>query len=104
MRTFIGITSGNVQKFVNWWNASFPFDYWFRKKHNIPFNSELHCQSNFIDQYIEYLESKSFKEFSEKTNEEKKKYEPGKNNWLLPKKYTESDIQEMFDNLDIDKL
>lgn len=101
MQNFIGITSDNVQKFVIWWNSSFQFDHWWRNKHNIPFNSEHHRQSNFIDIYIEFLEDKSFNNIS---SDNVKKYEPGKRNWMLPKKYSEKDIEKMFDDLDIDKL
>ena len=39
---------------INW--SSFPIDYWWRKRYNIPFGSKEHREMNFIDMYIEWKE------------------------------------------------
>ena len=49
----------NVEKEIehyifNW--HSFPIDYWWRKKYNVPFGSRQHREQNFIDMLIEYQE------------------------------------------------
>lgn len=94
----IGIKS--VRQFVLQWNNSFPLDLWWRKKYNIPFNSKSHRQSNFIDQLIEFIEDKMLREETEK----KEKYQPGKLNWMKPKKYTDEEVKELFDQIDLDKI
>ena len=38
----------------NWY--SFPIDYWWRKKYNVPFGSRAHREMNFIDMVIEFEE------------------------------------------------
>lgn len=38
----------------NWY--SFPIDYWWRKKYNVPFGSRAHREMNFIDMAIEFEE------------------------------------------------
>ena len=43
-----------VEFIFNW--HEFPFDYWWRKRYNIPFGSSAHREMNFIDMYIEYQE------------------------------------------------
>lgn len=44
-----------VKRFIFDWHE-FPFDYWWRKRYNIPFGSSMHREMNFIDMYIEYQE------------------------------------------------
>lgn len=38
------------------WNGSWRYDYWWREKHNIAFNSEAHRAANQIDIKFEYTE------------------------------------------------
>lgn len=99
MRNIIGITS-DIKEFVNWWNITFPVDYYWRSKHNIPFNSLAHQESCFIDQYIEYSEDLIYQKI--KSSEKEEKYQPGHMNWLKPKVYTKEEVDEIFDNLDLE--
>jgi hypothetical protein len=94
----IGLES--AKQFVIRWNNRFPIDLWFRKKYSIPFNSSVHQESDFIDQLFEFLEHRMLQEEVEK----KEKYQPGKANWLKQKKYSEQEIQEIFDNLNLDDI
>jgi hypothetical protein len=94
----IGLKS--AKQFVIRWNISFPIDLWFRKKYNIPFNSPAHNESDFIDQLFEFIEHQMLQEDVQK----KEIYQPGKRNWLKQKKYSEKEMQEIFDNIDLDKL
>jgi hypothetical protein len=104
VHTFIGISSFNVKNFVNYWSNSYPTDLWWRQKHNIAFNSLAHQQSCFIDQLFEYYEEETFREIAKKSDEKKEVYQPGRMNWLKPKVYSQEEIENMFDNIDLDKL
>ena len=50
------------------WNNQFPVDYWWRKKHNIPFMSQQHRQSNFWDQLFEYKEDVLISSLNQKSD------------------------------------
>lgn len=102
MYNSIGITS-DIQGFVNWWNITFPVDYYWRSKHNISFNSLAHQESCFIDQCFEYLEDLSYHK-AKSIQDKKEVYQPGHMNWLKPKKYSEKEIDEMFNSLDIENM
>ena len=94
------IGTESVKQFVYSWSTRFPVDLWWRKKYNIPFNSPAHRQSNFIDQYIEFIENKMLNEEVDK----KEKYQLGSLNWMKPKVYSDEEIKDIFDNLDLDKI
>lgn len=44
-----------VDNFILDWHQ-FPLDYWWRKKHNVPFGSQQHRDMNFFDMLVEYRE------------------------------------------------
>ncbi len=67
----------NVKDFVRRWNYRFPVDYWWRKKHEVFFNSPEHRNSNFWDQFFEYEEDKMYELLRQK-----KEYEPNEDDWL----------------------
>lgn len=100
---YTGISEKNLKQFVNFWNSKFPLDFWWRQKHNIPFNSSSHCQSTFIDQYIEYLEDKYYNNISIENNK-KDIYQPGKGNFLKKKIYTNQEIDQMFNSINLDEV
>lgn len=104
MHTFIGISLSNVKKFVNYWDSSFPLDYYWRQRHNVAFNSEQHRQSCFIDQLFEYLEDEAFQKILKKSIDKKEVYQPGFQNWLKSKKYSEKEVDDIFNSLDLDNL
>jgi hypothetical protein len=84
------------------WNNSFPLDKWFRKKYNLPFNSEAHRQSNPIDIYFEYQEDKMFDEYDERiVTQRQAATEYAKGNWIKPRKSEEQATIDAFDNIDI---
>ena len=104
-------TIEDVKGFVLNWNLRSPIDRWWREKHNISFNSEVHRTSSFIDQLIEYEEDKLFRELVkeelekvDQDNEEKaiKEYVPGQGNFLKKKEYSEKDADKIFDDVSLD--
>jgi hypothetical protein len=42
------------------WNLRFPIDRWWRNKHNIPYGSPAHRESNPLDQLFEFREDVLF--------------------------------------------
>lgn len=67
----------DLDAFIIRWNNKFPFDYWWRKKYGVPFNSDEHRSTCLIDMYYDYREEELLKRNLEKVNdrkERKKKY------------------------------
>lgn len=50
--------SQELDNFIVRWNNKFPLDYWWRNKHGVAFNSEIHRSTCPIDIYIESREQK----------------------------------------------
>lgn len=108
----------NIQECVNIWNKKIPIDKWYRRKYNIPFNSDLHKNVSFIDMYFDFYEyfkseidrrKNKIKEEREKnirreTRLDSEEYIKGKGNFMKEVIFTQKDIDEMFDNLDIDSI
>lgn len=84
-----------VEFIFNW--HEFPFDYWWRKRYNIPFGSSAHREMNFIDMYIEYQEflllnkPESVEEDYFNTNDD-----------IV--KMSEEEINDDYENLDLTKF
>lgn len=96
------ISLENLREFVYQWNNKYPFDRWWREKHNAGFLSAQHREMNLIDMRLEYEEDRIFEELKEK-----KKYQPGKGDWLLKdedRKLTPEEVDVAFDKLDINSL
>ena len=55
-----------LKKFVVQWNNRFPYDRWWREKHNIPFLSEEHRKADFLSQMMEFYEDKMYKDLQQK--------------------------------------
>lgn len=51
-----------IREEVLQWNQRFPIDFWWRKKHNVPFMSKTHREASFLDQVFEYEEDKLMNE------------------------------------------
>lgn len=90
----------NLKDFIYKWNKNFPFDYFWRKKYNIAFNSPQHREMNLIDIKIDILEEKIIKEAVEITNKAKEDFENYKltGNWLNEKPVTSLSDEE-FKNI-----
>lgn len=87
-----------ISNFVINWNNRFPIDYWWRKKYNIPFNSEKHRQANFIQMFYEYEEEREMKKLFDKISKEE---EDKDINDITGSNMTKEEIDEDFENLDI---
>lgn len=99
----------NLRELVKKWNSLFPLDRWYREKYNIPFNSEKHRQLSMIDMFFEYYEwyLYHYKPKVDKENRREDNKEPyikGTGNFMKKHVLSQSDIDKMFNELDIDKM
>lgn len=90
----------DLEKFVIDWNSKFPLDRWYRKKHNLRFNSTQHRGTNLVDVYFEFIEDRLYNEAETKLSKEQQKFERyKKNGWLEPKEIKVDEIN--FDPKDL---
>lgn len=84
------------------WNNKFKYDYLFRRKFNIPFNSSEHRALSPIDVKFAVLEEKMILEERKKYQRieaERKKYEET-GQWLRKRKLSEQQEEELFSLID----
>lgn len=91
-----------IKRFIFNWHE-FPFDYWWRKRYNIPFGSSQHREMNFIDMYIEYQEELLLKEkiYEEDIEED---IDLGINNGKEVVKLSKQEIDDDYNNLDLSQF
>lgn len=92
-----------VLNYIINWNRLYPIDYWWRKKHKIPFGSVKHRQANFIQMYYEYEEEKMINDVIKKSKEEHKDEDFIKelNKSGVTKNMTQEQIDYDFENIDL---
>lgn len=87
-----------IKRFIFNWHE-FPFDYWWRKRYNIPFGSPTHREMNFIDMYIEYQEELLLNDVIEQEDIEED-IDLGINEKKVVK-LSKQEIDDDYDNLDL---
>ena len=95
-----------MRGYIKAWNISYPIDYWWRKKHKVPFGSEKHRQHNFVDMKLEYLEDLMYRDLRKK-DELSDSYKPGTGSWLKKrkvKKLSQAEIDAAFEDLDLRQI
>jgi hypothetical protein len=88
------------------WNDVWRYDYWFRKKYNIHFNSEEHRSLNQIDIkfcFVEHILA-SEEEVNNEIREKQLKIYNETGDWLRDRKLSKEKEDALFDLIDIDKL
>ena len=80
--------NNSLKEEVYLWNKRFPVDRWWRQKHDVPFNSPTHRESNFLDQLFEYFEDEMYDPQNLKEN-----YIPNNGDWLGKKEVSEEKQQ-----------
>ena len=83
-----------ISNFLNRWHSDFILDYWWRKKHNVPFGSPEHRAMNFIDMLIEYQEDEEVRRARERAIMEEYEDTGGM-------KISQEEIDSDYDNLDL---
>lgn len=84
------------------WSNTWKYDYWWRKKYNIPFNSEAHRNATPIDIKIEYIENHfSNKQLDQlQVSEAKLKEYVDTGKWIK-ENVDEKRDKELFDKMDL---
>lgn len=83
-----------ISNFLNRWHSDFILDYWWRKKHNVPFGSPEHRAMNFIDMLIEYQEDEEVRIARKRAIMEEYEDAGGM-------KISQEEIDSDYDNLDL---
>lgn len=90
-----------LRELVLQWNSDWRYDYWWRQKHNIPFNSRAHREANQLDIAFEYFEAQlSNQALEEYQDEEAKKKLRESGQWIQRSKSVEKKIEQLFANKD----
>lgn len=96
-----------IESYIIRLNIDSPIDRWWRKKHNVAFNSAEHRAITIIDQYAEWYEEHLLKESEERVKEVNGDPYMGEGDFLLAKEETEHDrtlSDEEFDNISLDDI
>jgi len=94
-----------ASEFLEQWH-SFPIDYWWRKKYNVPFGSVTHREMNFIDMLIDYQEELDINKRISKSNDVSDKdyesvgYYENKDSNVL----SQAEIDDAFENLELSQF
>ena len=94
--------SENIKELVENWNKAIPIDRWYRKKYNIPFNSPTNRQISLIDIFFEFLEFVVTQ--PKRKKEEQEPYIKGEGNFMKEIVFSPKDIDQLFDEIDIDSI
>lgn len=104
----INKTTTNLREFIIDWDNRFSFDLWWRRKYNIPFNSQRHRKMCLIDIKIERVEILLMEEYEQKM-EKKRNYledkDIWKDSWLQSQKVDNTPLtDDEWENLDLSQL
>jgi len=90
-----------LKEYVIKWENAWRYDYWWRKKHNIPFNSAAHREVTQLDIAFEYFEEEMSNKAFKKLNEEE---EIKKGKITRQTKTDESKEDELFNKMKLDSF
>lgn len=91
-----------LKDFIVAWDRSFYYDYWWRQKYHVAFNSEQHRSANQINIAMEYLENNVANVDIKKIMDEQERIKALKQfGW---EKVNKDKEKEFFDNLDLDQF
>lgn len=93
-----------IDDFILEWNIKYPVDRWWRKKHNIPFNSSAHRECSFLDMFFEFNEDKMYEKAYENMSNKDSVYKPDSGDFLKPVQEITDISDEDWDDVDIDKF
>lgn len=94
-----------LTEFTLKWSNTWRFDYWWRKKYNIPFGSEAHRNISQIDIKMEYIENHyALKQIDKHQNDEERLKEYKETGRWLRVSVDETKEKELFDKMDLSKF
>jgi len=96
----------DIKSFIKKWNRQYPWDSWWRKKFSIPFGSEQHRKTSFIDMLIQYEEALYLKKIEEASSEEEEAIDEiiGLSDKKESIKMSKKDLDTTYDELDLDEF
>lgn len=94
----------DVKRFMIRWNNRYPLDYWWRKKHNVPFLSQTHKEQSFLNQLMEYEEDCLYNELDEKDNSSIDEYIPNIGDIFKVPLLKEENTKKQIDAEDIEEF
>lgn len=93
----------SLRDFIVYWNNKYRFDYWYRDKYKIGFNSSSHRELKVIDVRLEYLEEKLIEQEKIRSYNKKRRKDvydkTGK--WLKKRQSSEKIQSDLFDKIQI---
>lgn len=88
------------------WNNLLRYDFWWRDKYNVAFNSEQHRAMNPIDVKFDWLEKRIAEQqqlqYHEAEKQQLQYLKDGK--WLKPRTENSKEEQQILDELDLSKI
>lgn len=92
-----------INNYIINWNTLYPIDYWWRKKYNIPFGSEEHRQTTFLQMFYDYEEDKLIQKVIKKDSETEEgfDFEKAQKKSGVGKNMSQQQIDDDFDKLDL---
>jgi hypothetical protein len=95
-----------LKDFTVKWSNAWKFDYWWRKKYNVPFNSEAHRNISQIDIKMDYIEFHLVAQHQDGLLEDERKFKEYKDTgkWLKDQEYDVEKQNELFDKVDLSQF
>lgn len=92
-----------LKEFIIHWNNSHKYDYWWRSKYNVAFNSEAHRKTNQYDIAFEYLEDKIMKNEIQQRDEMERKKQAFKKTrqWIVEREEDKEKGDRLLENIKI---
>lgn len=93
----------NLRDFLVYWNNRYQFDYWYRAKYKIGFNSSEHRKLSVMDVRMEYMEEKLIEQQKIKSYNSKKRKEvyDKKDRWLREREMDIEIQKDLFDKIKV---
>lgn len=96
------LSADDLREIIFRWNIDFPVDRWWRKTHNVAFNSERHREVSFIDMYIEWEEESMY---IDSENQTKDTYIPNTGSYYKGKTVVDEEIsEENFSKINMEEI
>ncbi len=93
-----------LRELVLEWDNEWKYDYWWRKKYNIPFNSIAHREANQVDIAFEFMEYQLSLEATEQLKKDEENKKLSAHGQWIKKRVDEKRQQTLWDKIDISSL
>ena len=93
-----------VDRWILEWNARYPIDFWWRRRHKVAFGSSQHLSISHWEMMIEFREEQLIRKWKQEAEErelDKDLVDMGHNTPERRPKMTKKQIDEAFETLDL---